>query len=394
LVEVHGSAGVEQNTTIWKRVWTIGGVTLVVVVLAIIMIVAFGYVGKWQWTGLPATVKDGPKTLWDWFDLLIIPLVLAVGAWWFRKGEEDLARMSRKSEADSARKLEEQRTQENALEAYLDKMSELLLDKDHPLRDSDPGDPSRDLAKTRTLTVLRRLDVDGRNHVLQFLRDADLLGQGKEPEPSTGNKSATASEKLKKKTIALLEKAKMYRMDLTAANLWRANLTGAKLTEANLAHADLKDANLAGARLTRANLTRAYLADANLTGAFLTGAFLTRAHLAEANLRYTNLRAADLSGANLGGADLSGANLIKANLTGARLTGANLGGADLSEAKLSGAKLSGADLTETDLSEVNGLTCEQVQSAVGKPRALPDYIPESCKPKPHPLEENDTEDPD
>ena len=65
----------------------------------------------------------------------------------------------------------------------------------------------------------------------------------------------------------------------------------------------------------------------------------------------------------------------------ANLTNANLSNSYLFETNLTGANLSGADLTEADLSGVTGLTCDQVKSAMGKPRALPEYIPESCKPK-------------
>src|SRR5437763_602783 len=59
------------------------------------------------------------KTLWDWFQLLIIPLVLAVIAISFN-------RVERKNEKAIA--LGNQR--ETALQTYLDKMSELLL-KEH-----------------------------------------------------------------------------------------------------------------------------------------------------------------------------------------------------------------------------------------------------------------------
>ena len=55
--------------------------------IALIVVVVLGYWLNWDWTGLGTYIpptKDNNfqrgKTLWDWLQLLIIPLVLAVGA--------------------------------------------------------------------------------------------------------------------------------------------------------------------------------------------------------------------------------------------------------------------------------------------------------------------------
>src|SRR5215207_11709602 len=58
-------------------------------------------------------------TLWQWLDLLIIPAVLAVGGYLFTQ-----------SENRATREAQEQRTMDEALQAYLDKMGEMLVDKD------------------------------------------------------------------------------------------------------------------------------------------------------------------------------------------------------------------------------------------------------------------------
>src|SRR6185436_681231 len=59
------------------------------------------------------------KTLWDWMELLIIPLILAVGAFFLNRSE-------RKTEREIAK----DRQQEQALQSYFDQMTELLLEKD------------------------------------------------------------------------------------------------------------------------------------------------------------------------------------------------------------------------------------------------------------------------
>jgi hypothetical protein len=58
--------------------------TVAVVAIAIFgVFVALAYRRRWQWTGLPAAgfsdnaVAQRPKTLWNWLELLGIPLALA-----------------------------------------------------------------------------------------------------------------------------------------------------------------------------------------------------------------------------------------------------------------------------------------------------------------------------
>src|SRR5215216_3170629 len=73
----------------------------------------------------------GPITLWDWLKLLIVPGVIAVsaaiGGAWFAG----------------------QRAQDDALQAYLDQMSQMLTDTKHPLHRSQPGDILSTVARAR-----------------------------------------------------------------------------------------------------------------------------------------------------------------------------------------------------------------------------------------------------
>jgi hypothetical protein len=71
--------------------------------------------------------------------------------------------------------VENQRAQDEALQAYLDQMSQLLLDKDKPLRESKEGDAVRILARARTKEVLRKLDRHRKRNLLQFLHEACLI---------------------------------------------------------------------------------------------------------------------------------------------------------------------------------------------------------------------------
>ena len=87
------------------------------------------------------------KTLWDWLDLFIIPIFLVIGAFL-------LQWLIGKSELERAK--DQQR--ETALREYIATIKELLLDKEHSLRESALEDAVRVVARTVTLATLRELD--------------------------------------------------------------------------------------------------------------------------------------------------------------------------------------------------------------------------------------------
>jgi hypothetical protein len=64
---------------------------------------------------------------------------------------------------------------EAALQAYLDKMSELLLEKH--LRDLAEEDEVWKIARIRTLTVLRKLDGERKGDVIKYLQEAGLINR-------------------------------------------------------------------------------------------------------------------------------------------------------------------------------------------------------------------------
>src|SRR5260370_6630806 len=272
------------------------------------------------------------KTLWDWLQLLIIPIALAIGGFWFNQIQKDREQKATEQRAKTEQEIAKDNQREVALQSYIDKMSELLLYKG--LRKSQPEEEVRSIARVRTLTALRRLDEDivRKTSVLQFLHESGLI-----------NKDAR---------IIDLRGAYLDRVCLFESDLSGADLSGPRLSKAALFGADLSGANLSGANLGEASLSKANL----------HGADLSRAYLREARLSGANLGGANLSGANLIKASLSAANLSEANLSGADLRGAYTFGeedyeeeADLSGANLSGANLTGAIVTDEQLSKAKSL---------------------------------------
>ena len=199
-------------------------------------------------------------------------------------------------QSGTQRHIEDQRSQDAAQQAYLDQMSNLLLEKD--LLNTDTDATARVVARARTLTVLRKLDPTRKGEVVRFLIEARLLTRtGGQPLPII---SLSAAD---------LEGARLWGVDLHGADLSRADLSGAYLLQAILPQADLLQANLSKANLRSTNLTGSQLFAANLRDADLSGALLNNALLNGANL----------SGADLSGADLSGADLTRADVTDQQL---------------------------------------------------------------------------
>jgi uncharacterized protein YjbI with pentapeptide repeats len=248
------------------------------------------------------------KTVWDWMALLIVPLVLVVIGLVFtllqdarqQEIEDRRAQQAQKIEnqrAQAERELAEQQAQDEALQAYLDQMSQLMLER--KLLEAEPGDPVHTLAQARTSTVILRLDAEHNESVTRFLSDSGLASS-----------SETSPRLLSGITLsqATLSDAFLPEADLSGASLFKADLSGASLIGANLSNADLSGG-------------------ADLSEADLSGANLSDAHLIVADLRWSDLSNTDLSGAllleaNLSNTDLSGANLSEADLKGANLNGA------------------------------------------------------------------------
>src|SRR5215203_6209855 len=155
----------------------------------------------------------------------------------------------------------------------------LIATRCKPLRKSEDGDEVRILARTRTLTVLRRLDSGRKRSVLDFLYEARLI-QKPQPIIQLGSPDQEYN-------VADLSGAELRDADLSLADL--SNVT---LRDANLSGADLQNANLSGADLSSANLQDANLRAANLFNANLVGAYLPEATLEYAELRYANVEGA------------------------------------------------------------------------------------------------------
>lgn len=114
----------------------VGGIFAVIALILIYC--GYRYGGKW--TGLSIDENFSWKTLWDWLDLVIIPILLVIlGAVFTHLGNKanEATRDAAQMESQATRDVAEQRAMDDALQAYLDLMAQMLLDRDNPLRGSE-----------------------------------------------------------------------------------------------------------------------------------------------------------------------------------------------------------------------------------------------------------------
>jgi hypothetical protein len=194
-------------------------------------VLAFG-AAYWLVTtpSLPGWTNFNDKGLWDVLDLVIIPVVLVIGGYFLSKRQKVTELKIARDERESERRIAKDRDEEQALQTYFSEMSKLLLE--HKLRESGEESEQGSLARSRTLTTLRRLNPERKAALLLFLYESQLIAG-----------------------------------DAPLVSLYNADLSGANMEGAYLSHANLKGANLEGANLEHAFLIEANLRDARLTNA-------------------------------------------------------------------------------------------------------------------------------
>ena len=275
----------QQQESCWRPtrrhlLWAVG----IAALAAFLIIVICGYLLEWKWTGVPK------RTFWNWLDLLIVPIVLAVGGYLFTRSENRTSRV-----------IEMARRQEDIVQAYVDKMLELVSDK-QLLQQAHWSNDVMSTARVRTSSALRRLDKAYMRGVLEFLHSAQLINR---------------NERLVDVGLDGTDIGFQARIvGLSGVDVRGADLRYITLTEAALAGAILEKVNLSDAWLDGIDLGGTYLSGADLRGANLRGASLVNAHLQRKD--ELGLRGADLTGADLSGANLHGARITKEQLEDCR----------------------------------------------------------------------------
>src|SRR6266446_4725971 len=204
---------------------------------------------------------EGRQTLWNWLQLLIIPIVLAAGVIWFSMQQSQISFQVSQQQRQNELNIAADQQRETTLQTYLNLMSDLLLNPNiHTF--GQQGDAARTLSRTRTLIVLQQLDGPRKAIVLKFLYSGGLI---KRQDPQSHNVEPVVNVTGADFGGVDLEGSELGGADLAGVNLSRANLIGTDLSATYLSNANLSGADLTGANLSNADLTGVKLSNAHLT---------------------------------------------------------------------------------------------------------------------------------
>ena len=174
-----------------------------------------------------ALMMVSDKSIFDWVDVLGVPITVVVIA-----GIFSMVAQRAGHRAQIERELQIERAREETLRSYLDRISELVLEKE--LVDSSPDSPQRAFAHARTQNALTTLDGPRKGLLVRFLNESQLIRNGCAVVP--------------------LSLADLTNSDLSGADLRSCDLSGANLRDAYLYDADLRESNLQNCVLTNADL--------------------------------------------------------------------------------------------------------------------------------------------
>ncbi len=232
----------EKKPIRWQTLWNV----LVAVFFLALVVGVVGDYFIFKGNNILGFKENG--TLWNWLQLLSAPVFVTALPLIFKGPQTQTDHKADEQQTQTDLKVEENRQQAAALEAYQDHILQLLLDRN--LKESQPESDVREVARARTLAVLRRVGKNRKGDVVQFLHEAGLIYKGK--------------------AIVDLRGADLSGADLSDAKLNGTELSGVDLSGATLKRTVLKWADLSNADLTGADFSEANLSEANLSGATYT----------------------------------------------------------------------------------------------------------------------------
>jgi uncharacterized protein YjbI with pentapeptide repeats len=247
-------------------------IKIIITCLLIVLLCYIGYLAFLPeppaWTGFGKSTKDDKiepaKTLFDWLDLLIIPLSLGLLGWLYKEAEKSQAERS-----------EKEKSRNESLNSFFNVITDLQQKND---LSGNPSNQAKAMAKTRINMTLSQLDGARKGQVLQFLYESDL--------------------------IDVSPKLKLLGANFNEAILDQIVLGGSEIRGAFFKNTSIKDANLNGIIFNSCNLE-----NANLSGSLVVNS----------NFAYTNLRNSKMKNMDLTTVEFEGADLTKADLRGSKI---------------------------------------------------------------------------
>jgi uncharacterized protein YjbI with pentapeptide repeats len=334
-----------ENSNSLRKIgfWVLG---IILIIIGILIGYRYPSIGFSNYITPSGDFQRG-KTLWDWIQLLVIPIILAVLAYYLSSSQKD-----REIAITQIEK------RETALQNYFDYMTRVLIEQDYS--DEELFEGASRLIRARTLSTLDMVDGKQKGYLLRFLIEAELLDKdqpylnmrranlsGLVLEPGLYSNFKLDVVNLDNAVLAWchFQDVQMNSISMMNADLEKTELISAGLDYILLNHSDLYQANLSKARMIKANLQDAILENAQLNETIIN----------RANFRGANMSRIEAKGADFSSSDLSFTNLKKANLEDANLTHVNFYGANLKNANLSNVDLTGSNITNRQICQAKSI---------------------------------------
>lgn len=240
---------------------------LILLGILISILIVIGYwaiypISSPLWTGFGPydELVNGPrsKTLWDWLELIVIPFVLSLIAWF-------LSLSDKKHELERETDAQHQKT----LIDFLEKIHELVVTD--RLGDSSCTSDINQLARSYILFVFRALDKNRKAEALQIIYEMKLIN--------------------------CMPKIKLHGANLNNSHLESAPLIGVEIKGAYFKNANFKHANLQNSIFLGSNFCNADFRNSNLTNVDFSYSDLTNANFKGCQLSSTIFSYAKTQGA-------------------------------------------------------------------------------------------------
>lgn len=275
-------------------------------ILVLLALVGFGIYWGYTapWTGFAQTGIPDPnsalpaKRLWDWLELLIVPIVIAIIG-------TIIGNIQKNSEFRAA----DEKEKREILQDYYDSILNIILDgklkKTEAQIDPANENPIQVVIRSKTTTTLEVLDDERKKSVLQFIARAKLINR--------------------MNPMILLDELTLNQVNFQQIELISVNLSGIEMEQAQLKNAQIFDADL-----STANLSAARLLDSRFSYSIFQ-----KTRLAQVNAKNCEFDNCQFLEARLDDARFSNCNFQRANFSGAVLQKVNFKGCSLQNASFS-----------------------------------------------------------
>ncbi|MEB3316024.1 MAG: pentapeptide repeat-containing protein, partial [Candidatus Melainabacteria bacterium] len=251
-------------------------------------------IANFKWSGFQK------KSFWDWLQLLIVPLMLALGAFYLNSA----------ADFRDNQIAQEQKHQE-ILTDYFSKMQDLIVETKKSKQ--TPGSKEsnskerlllefRPTAQALTLSVLEQLDGKRKGKVITYLAESQLITITVDNnKPSTQPEIKLDGANLKK---IVLENVDLYGIIdmknkgqiINGIEINNANMEGANLSQVNLFKSNLSGSNLKNATLKNVNFTGSIMKDSKFINGQITDVNFTGVSLSQTifdNIKLENITISD-----------------------------------------------------------------------------------------------------